>query len=158
MNSYNGYSGPQRLKALAWIKKQYAKGVKPPKPCACDVCSQTEGLLMWHSEDYSEPFGENIGRFGLCYICHMMIHCRFRNPYVWQKYKEAINDGFCFEPYYKNDWNSFRVEFLLNKFQTRKYEKKSHNKAGLLDLIEKGVYADEGSEEYKALSGSPFAL
>ena len=76
MNSYNGYSGAQRLKALAWIKKEWANGTRPAKPCSCDVCGQTEGLLMWHSEDYSAPFGDNIGRFGLCYTCHMMIHCR----------------------------------------------------------------------------------
>ena len=158
MNSYNGYSGAQRLKALAWIKKEWANGTRPAKPCSCDGCGQTEGLLMWHSEDYSAPFGDNIGRFGLCYTCHMMIHCRYRNKKAWDIYKKAIEQGYQFKPYFFNDWNSFRRDCLINHFVDRPCEKKSQHKSGLLTNIEKGVYANEDSAAYKALVGSELAL
>lgn len=158
MNPYNGYSGSQRLKALAWIKKQYALGAKPPKPTCCHVCGQKEGNLAWHSEDYSAPFGDNIGRFGLCYICHMMIHCRYKNKKAWQNYKSYIKNGLSFKPYHFNDWNSFRKDFLIDLCLKREYEKNPNTNVEILNLIEKGVYKDEGSEEYKALIGSPLAL
>jgi hypothetical protein len=36
-----------------------------------------------HSEDYSEPFGDHIGAYGLCRGCHVMIHRWFQNPADW---------------------------------------------------------------------------
>lgn len=53
---------------------------------------------MPHSEDYSEPFGDNIGEFGLCYLCHMMIHCRFYNRLAWAAYRDTIRSGKVFPP------------------------------------------------------------
>lgn len=158
MNPYNGYSGSQRLKALAWLKKEWAKGTRPKKPCSCDICGQTEGLLAWHSEDYSAPFGDNIGRFGLCYTCHMMIHCRYKNPRAWSNYKKAIANGVCFKPYFFGDWNRFRKDFLIDLGVHREYDKNPNTNVEILNLIEKGVYANEDSEAYRALEGSALAL
>lgn len=93
MNSYNGFSPQQRLRALAWLKREYAAG-RRVRPTACDACGQTVGMIEPHSEDYSEPFGDHIGAFGFCYRCHMMLHCRFSARAAWLAYLDAIKRGF----------------------------------------------------------------
>lgn len=97
MNSYNGFTPAQRMKALNWLKGEWAAG-RRTKGCQCDACGQTEGRIDAHSEDYSAPFGDHIGKYTFCYRCHMMIHCRFKNPEAWQIYKQHIREGRIFEP------------------------------------------------------------
>lgn len=111
MKSYNGFSPSQRYKALNWLKGEYAAG-RRARPFSCDCCRQTEGIIEHHSEDYSEPFGNNIGQYALCYICHMMIHCRFRNPRQWQLYKQMVADGANFKPFYVRNFTLFAEQFL----------------------------------------------
>jgi hypothetical protein len=106
MNSYNGFSPQQRQDAFNWLKTQ-----KRPEPTTCHACSQTEGPIMFHSEDYSAPYGDHIGQYHLCYICHMMVHCRFRAPERWLEYKRAVAQGFRYEPIGKN-WPLFTARFL----------------------------------------------
>lgn len=50
---------------------------------------------MEHSEDYSEPFGDHIGRYTLCYRCHMLVHCRFTGdgPRAWEEYRSIVRHG-----------------------------------------------------------------
>jgi hypothetical protein len=78
MGPYNGFSAAQRQRALAWVKKQYAAGTRQ-RPTRCDACSQDRGIIERHSEDYSEPFGDHIGAYALCFTCHMMVHARRRS-------------------------------------------------------------------------------
>lgn len=140
MNSYNGFSPNQRIKALNWLKKQWAMGIRKEKPKKCDICSQTEGYLAYHSEDYSEPYGEHIGAFGLCYTCHMVIHCRFRNKNMCDIYLNAIKDNKCYEPMTGNKWIHFRTSGLQNHFQTLNYTIVIKNNANLLEEIIQGKY------------------
>lgn len=102
MKDHNGFSGAQRLRALAWFKREIAQGRREAAPKACEACTQTQGVLMFHSEDYSEPFGDHIGRHGLCFRCHMMIHCRFKNPEAWADYKAHVRAGRIFHPIGRN--------------------------------------------------------
>ncbi len=95
---YNGFTPAQRAKAFRWFKGEIEAGQRPAKPTRCEVCGQLEGSLMWHSEDYSEPYGPHIGEHGLCFRCHMAIHCRFRNRAAWAAYREAIEQGRQFRP------------------------------------------------------------
>ena len=97
LKPYNGFDHAQRLAALAWLKGEYAAG-RRTRPVRCDACGQTEGPIDPHSEDYSRPFGEHIGKHGLCYRCHMMIHCRFKNPQAWVAYKQHVREGRIFVP------------------------------------------------------------
>lgn len=115
VKSYNGFSPAQRMRALNWLKGEYAAG-RRAKAVECDCCGQTKGIIEHHSEDYSEPFGDHIGAWSLCFICHMMIHCRYRNPRAWTRYKESIADGFTFEPFYNRNWDAFRRRFLESEF------------------------------------------
>jgi hypothetical protein len=94
MNPYNGFTSAERTRALNWLKGEYAAG-RRRRPIVCDACGQTEGPIEAHSEDYSFPYGDHIGQYGVCYRCHMMIHCRFKNPGAWADYKAAVRDG-CF--------------------------------------------------------------
>jgi hypothetical protein len=106
MNSYNGFSPRQRNRALRWLHKQYAAG-RRTRPTQCDACGQTRGIVEHHSEDYSEPFGDHIAAFALCYRCHMMVHCRFRYPPAWRRYREAVAAGRTFEPIYARNFPEF---------------------------------------------------
>lgn len=115
MNSYNGFSPAQRYKALAYHKAQIKAGVKAPKPQRCDGCGTSQGFLAWHSEDYSEPFGPHIGEYGVCYRCHMHIHCRFRNPNAFADYADLILSGKRFMPYMNGHWERFKAENLKGR-------------------------------------------
>lgn len=92
MNSYNGFEPVQRYRALRWLKAETAAG-RRHSPTVCDACGQSEGVIQAHSEDYSEPFGDHIGAYGFCYLCHMMIHCRHHDRNRWDQYRQAVREG-----------------------------------------------------------------
>lgn len=138
MNSYNGFTARQRYAALYWLKDMQKKGLRDTTPTECEVCGQTEGQLMYHSEDYSSPFGDHIGAYSLCYICHMMIHCRFKGRDAWDMYIEALKNKVQFEPFYFNDWNTFRKDCLIDKFRYRKFKHVDSNNYQVLLDIEAG--------------------
>tara|TARA_Y100000385_G_scaffold241948_1_gene258661 strand:- start:4970 stop:5389 length:420 start_codon:yes stop_codon:yes gene_type:complete len=135
LNSYNGFSPSHRYKALAWFKKEIKEGRKPAKPDICDACGQKDGVLAWHSEDYSEPFGSHIGEHGLCYLCHMMIHCRFKNKATWSKYVDIIESGMVAEPFHFNDFKTFANDFLNKKMVSVEFKATGFNGSKLLSKI-----------------------
>jgi hypothetical protein len=64
-----------------------------------------------HCEDYSEPFSEAVTcKYPLCFTCHMMVHCRFKNAFAWQRYKRAIRSGARFAGL--KTWPQFLSAFL----------------------------------------------
>jgi hypothetical protein len=89
---YNGFTGSQRMTAYRWLMGEYAAG-RRTWPVKCDACGQTEGVIEPHDEDYSPPYGDHIGRWGLCYRCHMVFHCRFRNPEMFRRYCAVLAGG-----------------------------------------------------------------
>lgn len=97
MNSYNGFSGDQRARAQRWMNEQWRTG-KLERPSCCDACGQVDGAIHGHAEDYSEPFGPHLQEYWLCFLCHMMLHCRFRNPEAWERYREQLRQGARFAP------------------------------------------------------------
>lgn len=114
MNSYNGFSPAQRLTALKWFKGEESAG-RRARQKVCDACGQTEGRIEPHSEDYSEPFGDHIGAFGLCYPCHMIIHCRFRNPRAWGVYRDHVRVGERLAvPFLGRNWHRFTTTVLAD--------------------------------------------
>lgn len=137
MKSYNGFSPAQRMKALKWLKADKAAKGETMTPEMCEVCGQEWGPLSYHSEDYSEPFGPHIGAYALCYICHMMIHCRFRNPVAWGEYKAALKMGAIYRTYGRNNWTAFRRDFLSGPGIDRPYDvDPSRGKPETLDDID----------------------
>jgi len=156
MNSYNGYEPKERYAALAWLKKEWAKGTRKKTPDCCDICGQTEGNLAYHSEDYSFPYGDHIGRFGLCYICHMMLHCRYKSADVMDIYIKALEKNVCFDPIHGNGWKEFRESCLVLKFKTRGYKIVKSNNVELYKKMINGDYAKESKESYKPPVGSLF--
>jgi hypothetical protein len=93
LNSYNGFEPGQRYRALRWLKGEVAAGHRRP-PEVCEACGQTEGIVEAHSEDYSAPFGDHIGAYGFCYVCHMMLHCRHHDRARWDRYRQIIREGY----------------------------------------------------------------
>ena len=120
MNSYNGFKPTERMKALRWYKGEVAGG-RRSDPVKCDCCGQTKGIIEAHSEDYSELFGDHIGKYGLCYRCHMIIHCRFKNSSAWQVYRGQVLSGVQFEPMYARDFQRFVRDHLENPIWPVKY-------------------------------------
>ena len=115
LKTYNGFDHNQRMKGYRWLQGEYAAG-RRARPTVCGACGQTEGPIDAHSEDYSEPFGEHIGRHGLCYRCHMAIHCRLKNPEAWTIYKHHVAMGRIFHPIGKN-FRRFAAENLTRKLK-----------------------------------------
>lgn len=140
MNSYNGYEPKERYAALAWLKKEWAKGTRKQTPKCCDICGQTEGYLAYHSEDYSYPYGDHIGYFGLCYICHMMLHCRFRNPALMEQYIWALSEKRQYAPIHGNNWREFKTSCLQDKFNHRDYKIVESTNVDLYKAMVNGDY------------------
>jgi hypothetical protein len=115
LKTYNGFDHYQRMKGYRWLKGEHAAG-RRARPTVCDACGQTEGPIAAHSEDYSEPFGDHIGGFGLCYRCHMAIHTRFNNREAWAAYKRHVAMGRIFHPIGKN-FRRFASENLHRKLK-----------------------------------------
>lgn len=97
LKTYNGFDHDARMKGYNWLKAEIAAG-RRQVPTECEACGQTEGQIAGHSEDYSEPFGDHIGKIALCYRCHMAVHTRFKNPEAWATYKQHLREGRIFVP------------------------------------------------------------
>jgi len=112
MNSYNGFTPNQRMKAYKWLMNEYATG-KRIKSTKCDSCGLTQGIIEPHSENYGEPYGNHIGQYSFCYRCHMMLHCRFKNPKAFAQYTQEIANGKQYAPFFNRSFPLF-VEQQLN--------------------------------------------
>ena len=143
MNSYNGFRSRQRERALRWLRAQQELGLRA-RHSRCDACGQTQGIIDDHSEDYREPFGDHIGRFGLCYRCHMMVHCRFNHPEAFRAYERQVAAGVRFPPMGGRDWRRFKAEHLDACFN-EPLELGIHH--GLLADIAAGKYRPNGSTD-----------
>ncbi len=99
MNSYNGFSGEQRTQVQRFLREEERAG-RLLWPTRCEACGQKEGVFDCHNEDYDKP----LEYVGLCYVCHMMLHCRFRAPESWRRYCEAIMMGVRFGPVHTRDF------------------------------------------------------
>jgi hypothetical protein len=112
MTGYNGFTTAQRNRAQRWLNQEWSVG-RLARPSKCVACGQTEGVIDAHAEDYSEPFaaGKTDGHH-LCFTCHMMLHCRFREPDAWDRYRSAIEAGAMFEPFRIRNWWGFKHAFL----------------------------------------------
>ncbi len=99
---YKGFTPSQRAAAGRWLKKEIAED-RRPKASECMACGQKAGVLDYHSEDYSQPFGANIGEFQFCYLCHLLWHGRRRRPAGWEEYLRQLRAGAVFGPVLKRD-------------------------------------------------------
>lgn len=112
LSSYNGFSGEQRDKAQRWLNEQWASG-RLARPCKCVACGQTAGVIDAHAEDYSEPFAAGkTDEFHLCYLCHLVLHCRRQNRAMWLRYRKDIASGIIFAPFYSRSWPRFQNMML----------------------------------------------
>ena len=112
-NPYNGFTGEQRTKGGNWYNRAKKNGTVP-QPEQCHACLRISPSVNGHSEDYSEPHGPHIGAHHLCYPCHMAVHCRFRNPAAWLKYRDNIREGA-----QHHDTRNFK-DFII-RFNSRTY-------------------------------------
>jgi len=137
MKDYNGFSGTIRNKQAAWLRKQYAAG--RPRPTKCAACGQDKGIFQEHDEDYSEPFGDHEDkRFPVCWFCHMMIHCRFRNPDRFNEYAKMVSEGWRLTEPFPNNFQRFCK--VLEK-EVRLPMEKNDSGSPLLLEIAAGKYA-----------------
>lgn len=154
---YNGFSADERSRGGRWYRTELAAG-RRSRPTKCDACGQTAGIIDAHSEDYSAPYGEHIGAFGLCYRCHMMIHCRFRNPEIWKHYVREVSQGYVFQAFHTRDFQQFCAEmlegpvkqtavgqgFMFAPSDAALKVKRAPRPNGLLERIDRGEFANRG--------------
>lgn len=68
--------------------------------------------MTYHIEDYNEPFNETLIKYPVCYICRMMILCRFKQKKVWLRYCEDLHAGKIFPVFQSANWPRFVSLFL----------------------------------------------
>lgn len=66
VNSCNGFSPGEQIRAHEWLKVQGRTG-RRTKGTKCCVYGQAKGVRMVHSEDCSEPYGDPIDCYTLCF-------------------------------------------------------------------------------------------
>ncbi len=93
LSTYNGHSGEKRERVQQWLNIQWDAG-RLERPCRCLACTQTEGALHGHLEDYDQP--ETF--VPLCITCHLVLHMRFRNPAAWLDYCDVVAAGWTAPP------------------------------------------------------------
>jgi hypothetical protein len=112
MRSYNSFPPEARERAQRWLRAEWTSG-RLARPSTCCACGQNKGIIDAHAEDYSEPYGAGVtDEFHLCFTCHMMVHCRFRNRAAWDRYRQVIAKGGHFEPVFKRDFGRFAKHYL----------------------------------------------
>jgi hypothetical protein len=113
LKSYNGFSGEQRRRAQSWLIVQWRSGAIT-RPLDCCACGQTTQPIDAHAEDYSEPFRKGItDGFHLCYVCHMMVHCRHLSQDAWSTYRHMVENGGRAIPVGGRNFPVFRQRFLI---------------------------------------------
>ena len=143
MNSYNGFLPKQRMAALKWFKGQISIGARQAVPSSCDICKQDKGHLEFHSENYSSPFGDHIGQLGLCYICHMMLHCRFKSSAKWELYKTNLKGQIRYKAFTGRNWMAFKSQFLNGENITAFVEPFEGDGLEVINNIESGFYLEQ---------------
>lgn len=94
LSSYNGFTGERRLEIDKLVKAAYRDG-SLERPAACMACGQDQGPIIGHLEDYDRWRDATIP---LCQRCHLMLHCRWRAPAAWHRYRELVRMGYRFAP------------------------------------------------------------
>ena len=93
LKGYNGFSGEQRGRAQSWLNAQWRSGAITA-PLTAIACGQAAQPIDAHAEDYSEPFRKDVtDGFHLCFICHMMVHCRHRSQEAPRLYRHMVESG-----------------------------------------------------------------
>lgn len=138
MKSYNGFTPAERTRAMHWARAERAAGRKA-YATECHACLQTFGIIEPHSEDYSEPYGDHIGQFHLCYLCHMMVHCRFRAPEAWNFYRQALKAGLQWPAQLKKDFG-YVTQMLGGQHRDEGVPKNPARAHTVLDEIHAGIH------------------
>lgn len=112
MNPYRGFSPEVRSRSGRWLYAEIRAGRVPAGPPRCQACGQNAGVLEWHAEDYSEPFGPQTWAYGVCYPCHMALHCAPKNPAFWAFYKRVLATGRRSRPMATRNFPLFARVFL----------------------------------------------
>ena len=97
MQSYNGFTKEQRAKKQSYYRKFLKSGLIKKPVGKCMMCGDSKNKVVYHDEDYGEPFDENSWSPPKCYIlcrtCHDRIHKRFASPERWKAYIAHIRRG-----------------------------------------------------------------
>jgi len=88
------------MASLAKTKEAIRKGIIPA-PSKCELCDQTEGIIQYHNDDYSDPI-KYLRQF--CWRCHMMYHSKYRAPESYRKYFAEVKAGKRYPPVYRHDF------------------------------------------------------
>jgi hypothetical protein len=119
---YNGFSGEQRARAQSWLNAQWRSGAIA-RPLDCCACGQAAQPIDAHAEDYSEPFRKDVtDGFHLCFICHMMVHCRHRSQEAWRLYRHMVESGGRAIPVGGRHFPAFQQKFLTGKITPGLFE------------------------------------
>jgi hypothetical protein len=107
MRDFRGWSAQGRQESYAKTRQAITDGLIPPAR-RCKRCGQTEGLVQYHNEDYSDPIKY---LEPLCYRCHMMLHSEHLNPEaVTQYWREVFTEGKRYPPVYRPSYHKIMYE------------------------------------------------
>jgi len=106
MKSYKQWSAAERTASLKKTNQAIKDGLIP-QATKCERCGQTEGKVMYHNEDYSDPIKYLVS---MCWRCHMILHSQYRAPMACDKYWLEIKAGKMYPPVFKHDFKILEVD------------------------------------------------
>jgi hypothetical protein len=98
--NYKQWTGAERAASLAKTKAAIAAKIIPPAS-KCKICGQTDGIIQYHNEDYSDPI-KYLRQS--CWRCHMMHHSERRATETVKAYFDAVRAEKRFPPVHKHDF------------------------------------------------------
>lgn len=113
--TYNGFGSAIQDRATKFMFQRIRRGEIPNYPEQCMACGQTEGIIQYHAEDYSEPFGDHITAFHFCYTCHSFLHRRDKFRAKWDEYRRMVREGWRFVNFPRFDFHGFRRVYLMQE-------------------------------------------
>ena len=127
---YNGFTPRQRAVGGNEVNRAFLMG-EVDRPTICEACAASVpgAKVMAHNENYDTP----LDFFSVCYVCHMMIHCRFRAKDRWQEYLDALRGGAVMAQAF--DWLSFRRWYLQGPLEDRIIGQVAPRAESFLDLL-----------------------
>lgn len=115
MRTWHGFTDKMRNDGDKLVKQAIADGILPP-PSRCSECGQTQGILHYHQDTYTDPVKYSRA---LCWRCHMVTHSEHVNKDACEAYWATVRAGKVWPPVYTSDFKILVRENGITKTRDR---------------------------------------
>lgn len=139
LRPYNRFTGDARA-YLGRVHAAMLRRYPQFRKARCEACGTgPPHRVHQHLEDYNDSLH---GIIGLCVLCHVAVHERFRYPIMWDRYRTALRRGARFDPV--DTWWAGITSICSSDAGYRAASKGRPRDPGILDEIATGKFLTLG--------------